>query len=76
MRWGERGGGGKSTKTTTEEGQMPCGQRSGGKGGRGRTTATIAGGESRVFVRMNAPPQATKFQDLPRQTDARSTLAW
>jgi hypothetical protein len=45
MRRGERGGGAKLTKTTTEEGQMPCRLRSGGKGGRGKTTVTIAGGE-------------------------------
>ena len=46
MRWGERVGGGKTAKTTTEEGEeMPRGQRLGGNGGRGRTTAIIAGGE-------------------------------
>ncbi len=45
MRREERGRGGKSTKTTTEEGQMLCGQGLRGKGGRGKTTATIAGGK-------------------------------
>ena len=45
MWWGERGDGGKTTKATTGEGEMPRGQRSGGNGGRGRTTAIIAGGE-------------------------------
>jgi hypothetical protein len=45
MMWGERVGGGKTAKTMTEEGEMPCGQRSGGNGGRGRTTAIIAGGD-------------------------------
>ena len=37
--------GGKTAKTTTEEGEMPRGQRSGGNGGRGRMTAIIAGGD-------------------------------
>jgi hypothetical protein len=45
MMWGERVGGGKTAKTTTEEGETLRGQRSGGNGGRGRTTAIIAGGE-------------------------------
>ena len=43
--WGERGDGGKTTKATTGEGEMPCGQRSGGNSGRGKTMAAIAGGE-------------------------------
>jgi hypothetical protein len=47
MRWGERVGGGKTAKMTTEEGQeMPCGQRLGGNGGRRRMTAIIAGVEA------------------------------
>ena len=45
MRWGERGGGGKLTTTTIAEGEMPCGQRFGGKVGRRTTMVTIAGGE-------------------------------
>ena len=45
MMWGERVGGGKTAKTMTEEGETLRGQRSGGNGGRGRTTAIIAGGE-------------------------------
>ena len=45
MRWSERGDGGKMTKATTEEGEMPGGQRSGGNGGRVKTTSTSAGGE-------------------------------
>jgi hypothetical protein len=45
MRCGERGDGGEMTKATTEEREMPRGQRSGGNGGRVKTTTTIAGGE-------------------------------
>ena len=44
MRWGERGDGGKMTKATTGEVEMPRGQRSGGNSGRGTTMAAIAGG--------------------------------
>ena len=66
MIWGERVGGGKTAKTTTEEVEMPCGQRSGGNGGRGGRLQSLQG-RCRVFVSMDAPPHATKFQDLPRQ---------
>ncbi len=45
MRLGERGDGGKRTKATTEEREMPRGQISGGNVGRVKTMATIAGGE-------------------------------
>jgi len=37
--------GGEVWRMTTEEGQMPCGQRLGEKDSRGETLATFAGGE-------------------------------
>ncbi len=40
----------------------------GGKGWQEEDNGNHCRRRSRAFVRMNAPPHVTKFQDLPRQT--------
>ena len=40
----------------------------GGKGWQGEDNGDHYRRRSRIFVRMNDPPHATKFQDLPCQT--------
>ena len=79
MMWGERVGGGKTAKTTTEEGETLRGQRSGGNGGRGRTTAIIAGGEvvsSCAWMHGCSASRDKVSGFATPNDDGRSTLAW
>ena len=76
MMWGERVGGGKTAKTTTEEGEMPCGQRSGGNGGRGGRLQSLQGEKSCLHLHGCSASRDKVSGFATPNDDGRSTLAW